>query len=111
MNFPMRQKLRVVMLITAMSFCITCMVFAQTVRGRVLCVTSFGALPAFGVPVNLSRPGWMLAAYTDREGFYYFYGVPSGVYILSVPVKNPPIQLQVNVTPAPFVDVPPITIP
>ena len=40
--------------------------------------------PAAYVPVTLVRPGWKMTAYTDPEGWYYFYNVAPGPYTVAI---------------------------
>ena len=39
-------------------------------------------VPVPGVHINLTKPGWMVSAKTDRNGTYRFTGVPTGTYRL-----------------------------
>src|SRR5262249_29379885 len=51
-----------------------------TVEGTVTDERSHAPVP--GVNINLTKPGWVLSAKTDRNGMYRFSEVPVGTYRL-----------------------------
>ena len=69
---------------------------AQTVRGSVMRKTQNRLFPAVYVPVVLVKPGWKMTAYTDPEGWYYFYNVAPGSY--TVAIQNTQNSPQASVT-------------
>lgn len=84
---------------------------AQTVRGMVMHQTPYGPTPAASVPVELTQAGHRSTIYTDRQGLYYFYNVPPGSCSITIKGTNPPLKVQINVTPSPYTNVPTMTIP
>jgi hypothetical protein len=83
-------KLRRMFLILSLSCLIACTVglaSAQSVvRGRVLRQTRFGLFPAAKIQITCRGiGGGIFTTYTDSEGWYYFYDVRPGRYIVAVP--------------------------
>lgn len=83
-----------------------------TVRGRLIWRTNSGDYPAAYLPVKLllldgSRS---LLAYTDADGFYYFYNIPSGDYLLWIyPRANSnPLRYRIRIFNQPYTDISPI---
>ena len=85
---------------------------AQTVRGRVMRQTQNGLFPAVYVPVALVKPGWTMTAYTDPEGWYYFYNVTPGSYTVVIQNTQNGQRAPVSVvTDVSYVEVRQLTIP
>jgi hypothetical protein len=85
---------------------------AVTVRGRVERQTSYGQVAAGAVKVTLNSTasGRSSPAYTDPQGNYYIYNVPTGSYTLEIWSGPTPVTLPVSVGNAPTFNAPPVTL-
>lgn len=76
---------------------------AQTVRGQLIRQTDRGSHPAAYILVNLraSQSRDSSKAYSGTDGYYYFYNVPPGQYVLEIKPSSAqaPITTQIIVEP------------
>jgi ricin-type beta-trefoil lectin protein len=113
MRFPSR------FLLIFATVLIASLVHAQVlhnVSGRLLFATTKGWDPGAYIPVQLAsdQNSWTSSLqYTDREGSYFFRGVRSGSYVLSIwPGEKRQIKCPVRVPEQPLsITIPSITIP
>jgi hypothetical protein len=84
---------------------------AATVRGRLDRVTRHGIYPAAFVRVTLNSRhlGRSSPAYTNARGFYYFYNIPPGGFLLEVWIGRKRFVKRIRVYP-PHTDIPPLRL-
>ena len=70
-----------------------------TIKGQVFRETRYGNFPAEYVHVKLISEGSSVIAYSDPEGWYYFYKVKvPGAYTIRVEIRKKKIEKQINPT-------------
>jgi len=84
---------------------------AETIRGRLMKVTRHGMSPAVYIPVVLEGTSPTMTAYTDPEGWYYFYNVGPGSYTVTIQTSQNVRRSSVYVGTGANVNVPQIIIP
>jgi hypothetical protein len=86
---------------------------ASTVRGRLVKQTPKGPIPAEGIAVTLLSPsaGRSATSYSDRDGMYYLFNVPPGVWYLCIRVSASSQQeYSIQVSSQEFIDITPISL-
>jgi hypothetical protein len=85
---------------------------ATTVRGRVDRQTSFGIVTAGSIKVTLKSTAGSRSspAYTNPQGVYYIYNVPTGNYVLEVWSSRNPVTIPITVQNVPVFNAPTVTV-